>query len=157
MWLIVGLLGLLHAHGQCGPALEGIDLNGNDVQPACSAHARSDADCCKQCSLTPSCRAFTWIAAGTAGGGGQCCLKTSAAGRRTVAGHVSGCLLSTTATSANCSAPPPSPPPPLPPPPSPPIPWGTPPLPSWPATCLLHTIVESITTDEWRQEFSRCK
>ena len=135
--------------GSCGAALANIDLNGNDVQPACSAHALSAADCCRQCGEVAACRAFTWIAGV---GGGQCCLKTSAAGRRTVPGHISGCLV-TGAAVANCTSIGPSPPvpgppapPPLPgPPPAPPIiPWGTPPLPSWPSTynMSLSTAIE---------------
>lgn len=128
---------------QCGTALGNIDFNGLDVQPPCSAHTRTADDCCKQCSSVPACRAFTWIAGGVEG---LCCLKTSPAGRRTVVGHVSGCLL-TSAADANCSNTPPAPapaPPPAPPPPPPAIPWGVPPLPSWPAVynMSLSTAIE---------------
>jgi hypothetical protein len=134
---------------RCGAQLKGVDLNGNDVQPACSAKAPSAADCCAQCAAALHCKAYTWIARSA---GGECCFKTSAAGRRSVAGHVSGCLLASGAgSSSNCSAAPPGPPPvpgppppPLPPPSPPPIPWGTPPLPSWSPTynMSLSTAIE---------------
>ena len=75
------------------------DLAGHDLA---TTTATSPLDCCSKCKANPRCKFFTIEHAA----GGRCWLKSSDAGRRQFADHVSG---------KPGGGPPPPPPPPLPP------------------------------------------
>ena len=107
------------AASSCTAPLANTDFNGPDGPgKPCGAKATSAADCCAKCGATSGCKTWTYMPAAS-----NCCFKTSAAGRRTEPGYVSGCV----EVNGKCPvpipsapAPPPAPRPPAPSPPPPP-------------------------------------
>ena len=109
------------APATCTAPLKDTDFSGHDLPGHVCAprdNATSAAECCSKCAAVAGCKVWTYMP-----GAKNCCLKTSAAGRRFERSYVSGCV----EVGGSCPVPiparpaPPAPPkPPTPPPPPPP-------------------------------------